>query len=104
MLLVAYLYNLSERQVKKYVNYTLSAKHFMDLGINQFAPDHTTLTKFKERITLRKRTLKLEALLVDIVQTAKEKGIHFGSIQVVDSTYGIADVNTSKEEGRGKGG
>ncbi len=59
MLLVAYLYNLSERQVEEYVNYTLPAKYFLGLGVDQAAPDHSTLTKFKERMILRKRELKL---------------------------------------------
>lgn len=102
MLLVAYLYDLSERQAEDYVNYTLPAKYFLGLGVDQFAPDHSTLTKFKERMILRKRELKLEQLLADIVQTALEKGIRFGSIQVVDSTHSVADVNTAKEEGRKK--
>lgn len=104
MLLVAYLYNLSERQVEDYVNYTLPAKYFLGLGVDQFAPDHSTLTKFKERIILRKREMKLEQLLADVVQTALEKGIRFGSIQVVDSTHSVADVNTAKEDQREKKG
>ena len=104
MLLVAYLYNLSERQVEEYVNFMLPAKFFLGLGVDQFAPDHSTLTKFKERIILRKRELKLEQLLADIVQTALERGIHFGAIQVVDSTHSVADVNTSKEDYRRKEG
>jgi len=104
MLLVAYLYNLSERQVEEYVNYTLPAKYFLGLGVDQFAPDHSTLTKFKQRMIERKRELKLENLMADIVQTALQKGIHFGSIQVVDSTHSIADVNTSKEDTRSRGG
>lgn len=104
MLLVAYLYNLSERQVEAYINDSMSAKYFLGLGMDQFAPDHSTLTKFKERIILRKREIKLEQLLADIVQTALEKGIHFGSIQMVDSTHSTADVNTFREENRKKGG
>jgi len=104
MLLVAYLYNLSERQVEEYVNFTLPAKYFLGLGVDQFAPDHSTLSKFRERIILRKRELKLEQLLAEIVQTALEKGIRFGSIQVVDSTHSVADVNTFKDDNRRKGG
>jgi len=104
MLLVAYLYNLSERQVEAYINDSMSAKYFLGLGVDQFAPDHSTLAKFKERIILRKREMKLEQLLVDIVQTALERGIRFGSIQVVDSTHSVADVNTAKEESRKRGG
>ena len=104
MLLVAYLYDLSERQTEAYINDSMSAKYFLGLSMDQYAPDHSTLTKFKERIILRKRELKLEQLLADIVQTALEKGIRFGSIQVVDSTHSVADVNTAKEEGRKQGG
>jgi len=81
MLLVAYLYDLSERQTESYINDSMSAKYFLGLGMDQAAPDHSTLTKFKERILQRQRMLKLEQLLADIVQTALEKGIKFGSIQ-----------------------
>ena len=35
---------------------------------------------------------------------AMEKGIEFGSVQVVDSTHSVANVNTSKDESRKKGG
>ena len=104
MLLVAYLYNLSERQTEAYINDSMSAKYFLGLGMDQYAPDHSTLTKFKERMILRKRELKLEQLLADIVQTALQKGIRFGAIQVVDSTHSAADVNTAKEENRKRGG
>jgi len=102
MLLVAYLYNLSERQTEAYINDSMSAKYFLGLGMDQFAPDHSTLTKFKRRMIERKRELKLEQLLADIVQTALEKGIHFGSIQLGDSTHSVADVNRAKEAGREK--
>jgi IS5 family transposase len=61
MLLVAYLYNLSERQTEQYINDSMSAKYFLGLGMDQFAPDHSTLTKFKRRMIERKRALKLKA-------------------------------------------
>jgi len=106
MLLVAYLYNLSERQTEQYINDSMSAKYFLGLGMDQPAPDHSTLTRFKERIILRRRELKLEALLTEIVQTALANGVKFGSIQVVDSTHSTADVDTWKDAERksqGKG-
>ncbi|MCD6577492.1 MAG: transposase [Anaerolineaceae bacterium] len=71
MLLVAYLYNLSERQTERYINDSMSAKYFLELGMDQFAPDHSTLTKFKRRMIERKRELKLKNLLADI-NTSKE--------------------------------
>jgi len=45
----------------------------------------------------RQRMLKLEQLLADIVQTVLQKGIRFGSIQLVDRTHSTADVNPAKE-------
>jgi len=50
MLLLAYLYNLSERQTEVYCNDSLSAKCFLGLAADEPAPDHSTLTAFKRRI------------------------------------------------------
>ena len=47
MELVAYLYNLSERQVEVYIDeQNLPAKYFVGLAVDQKAPDHSTLTVF----------------------------------------------------------
>jgi transposase len=40
--LIAFLYNLSERQTEAYVNDNLSAKYFVGLALDQKAPDHST--------------------------------------------------------------
>ena len=50
MLLLSYLYNQSERGTEAFVNDSLSAKYFLDLAIDEPAPDHSTLTAFKRRI------------------------------------------------------
>ncbi len=38
--LIAYLYNLSERQVEAYINENLPAKYFVGLAVDQKSPDH----------------------------------------------------------------
>ena len=48
--LVAYLYNLSERQVEIYINENLPAKYFVGLAVDESAPDHSTLTVFRDRL------------------------------------------------------
>ena len=53
MEMIAYLYNLSERQVEVYVNDNLSAKYFVGLAVYQKALDHYTLTRFRNRIVTR---------------------------------------------------
>ena len=102
--LIAFLYNLSERQVEAYVNENLPAKYFVGLAVDQKAPDHSTLTVFRERLLQRGKLKIFEELLEEIVQIALERGIKFGTIQIVDSVHSIANVNTDKDHRRKKKG
>lgn len=104
MLLLSYLYNLSERQVEEYVNDSLSAKYFLGLAADEPAPDHATLTLFKNRLLARKGERVFEQLFKGVLRIARETGISFGLIQVVDSVHTVADVNLEKEEARRKQG
>jgi IS5 family transposase len=103
MLLLSYLYNLSERQTEVYVNDSLSAKYFLKLAVDEAAPDHSTLTAFKRRIVQQGGEGLLEELLREVVSMAHRQGVAFGSIQVVDSTHTIADVNVVEEKRRREG-
>jgi IS5 family transposase len=100
MLLVAFLYNLSERQVEEVANYNLAVKCFLGLAADELAPDHSTLTAFKGRIVENGRLMAFEKLLTEIVAIGREQGIRFGSIQVLDSVHSIADVNVEKDGAR----
>ena len=104
--LIAYLYKLSERQVEVYINENLPAKYFVGLAVDEKAPDHSTLTVFRERLLQRGRLKVFEEMLEEIVQIALQSGIQFGSIQIVDSVHSVANVNTGKDKNRkdkGKG-
>jgi IS5 family transposase len=106
MELVAYLYNLSERQVETYLNDSLSAKYFVGLAVDELPPDHSTLTVFRERLVQRGRQQVFAGMLEEIVQIAVQSGIQFGPIQIVDSVHTIAHVNTDKDhqrQNKGKG-
>ena len=102
MLLVSYLYNVSERQVEEMVNYHLPMKYFVGLAVNERAPDHSTLTAFKRRVQDNGHVIAFQELLQQIVVVAGERGIEFGQIQVLDSVHTVADVNTQKDETRQK--
>lgn len=104
MLLLSYLYNISERQVEEYVNDSLAAKYFLGLGVDQKAPDHSSLTVFKDRILAKKRAQSFEELFQRVVKLARQKGIEFGRIQIVDSTHSTADVDVKKDKERQEGG
>jgi IS5 family transposase len=104
MLLLSYLYNISERQVEDLCNLYLPAKCLLGLGVDEKAPDHSTLTAFKARILENGRLAAFEQLLQDIISLACEKGIVFGTVQTIDSTHSVADVNIGKDKNRqGKG-
>ena len=102
MLLLSYLYDLSERQTEVYVNDSLSAKCFLGLAVDEVGPDHSTMTAFKRRIMEGGGQQELAGLLEEVVHMALHQGVAFGSIQVVDSTHSIADVNVGKDESRQK--
>jgi IS5 family transposase len=104
MLLIAYLYKLSERQTESYVSDSLAARYFLGLAANEPAPDHSTLTVFRDRILAKGGTAAFEGLFQRVVVLAKEKGIEFGRIQVVDATHSVADVDVRKDDERHGGG
>jgi len=104
--LVAYLYNLTERQVEVYINENLPAKFFVGLAVDQKAPDHSTLTVFRDRLLKRGKLKVFEEMLEEIVQIALQNGVRFGTIQIIDSVHSVANVNTAKDkkrEEKGKG-
>ncbi len=100
MLVLSYLYDLSERQVAEFCQYNLAAKYFLGLAIDASVPDHSTLTVFKKRILENGRVRAYERLLRHIVQDAQEAGITFGALQLIDSTHSVADVKPYKDKQR----
>lgn len=104
MLLVSYLYNLSERQTEEVANDSLAVKYFLGLAVNEKAPDHSSLSVFKQRLLQGEGAKAYEGLFQDMVRLAREKGIEFGRLQVVDSTHSVANVDVREDdERRGEG-
>jgi IS5 family transposase len=104
MLFVSYLYNISERHTEIYVNENVPAKYFVGLAMDRPAPDHSTLTYFKKRLIKKGNLEVFEDMLCELIQIALEKGIKFGSIQIIDSVHTVAHVNTMKDRNRNKKG
>jgi IS5 family transposase len=98
MLFGSYLYNLSERQTEVYVNESLPAKYFVGLAVDQKAPDHSSMTKFRERLLKNEKLTIFEDLLAEIVQIVLESGVKFRSIQIMDSVHSVANINNGKDE------
>jgi IS5 family transposase len=104
MLLLAYIYKLSEREVEAYVSDSLAARFFLGLAANEPAPDHSSLSVFRERILSKAGPEAFRVLFNKVLGEARAKGITFGQIQVVDATHSVADVAVSEENKRGQDG
>jgi len=63
-LLLAFLYDISDREIEEQVNDRISFKWFLGLPANGFAPDHSTLTYFRDRLG----TKRFEEIFNQIVQ------------------------------------
>ena len=50
MLFLSYLCNISERQIEEHCTFNLIYKYFLGLELSQPAPDHSTLSKFRDRL------------------------------------------------------
>lgn len=104
MLLLSYLWNVSERMIEVLANDSLSIGLFLGLGADEKAPDHSTLTLFKNRLIQQAGIKAYEGLFDEIISMAQEKGVKFGTLQIVDSVHLVADVNISKDNQRQKEG
>jgi len=104
MLLLSYLWNISERNIEELANDSLSIGLFLRLGANEKVPDHSTLTLFKNRLIQKSGAKAYEELFDEIIKIAREKGVKFGKLQIVDSVHLVADVNISKDKERQKKG
>jgi len=100
MLVLTYLYKLSERQTEEFVNLNLAAKEFVGLAVDVAAPDHSTLSVFKSRLRDYGCWEQFQQVSDTVLQQAREAGIQLGSIQVVDSVHTVADVDNDADRRR----
>jgi hypothetical protein len=83
-----------------YVNENLPPQYFVGLAVDQRAPDHSTLTVFRELLTQYGNPQVYGEMLEAIVIIAQESGIQFGSIQIVERVHSVANLNTQKDRNR----
>lgn len=104
MLLLCYLWDVSERMIEVLANDSLSIGLFLGMGANEKAPDHSTLTLFKNRLIQNGGLKAYEELFDDVIRMAQRKGVKFGKLQIVDSVHLVADVNVQKDKQRQREG
>ena len=100
MIFVSYLWNLSERDVERVATRDLGVKYFLELAVDQRAPDHSTLTKFKNRLIKGREWTLIAEIFDDIIKQALDHGLELGRVQLLDSVHPQAHVNTEKDRDR----
>lgn len=100
MLFLSYLYGISERQTEEFVADSLHAREYLGLSLEDAVPDHSSLTKFKNRLLQKGNWQALERVFDGILAQARARGVQLGSIQVVDSVHTVDHVNHEKDQRR----
>jgi len=92
ILFLSFLYDISVREMEEQINDRLSFKWFLNLAVNDSAPDHSTLTCFVERIG----TDRFETIFNSIVEQAMSKGLIHDRLKIIDSTAIQAKVDLDR--------
>jgi transposase, IS5 family len=100
MLVIAYLYRFSERQVEEATNLNLAIKEFVGLAVDELAPDHSTLSEFNRRLREANGWQSFREIGDSVLRQAQAAGIQLGKIQVVDSVHTVADVDNEADRQR----
>jgi IS5 family transposase len=90
--LVAFLYDISDRTLEEQINYNIVFKWFVGLDIDQNGPDHSTMTRFRDRLGAEGFT----RIFNRIVELAREKKLINDRLTIIDSTHVIAKVDTAR--------
>jgi transposase, IS5 family len=100
MLVISYLYHISERETEEVTNFNLAIKEFVGLAVDQLAPDHSTLSEFKQRLRAADGWDTFRAISDSVLRQAQAAGIVLGKIQIVDSVHTVADVDNDADRQR----
>jgi IS5 family transposase len=92
ILLLAFLYNVSLRDMEEQINDRLSFKWFLGLAATDLAPDHSTISVFRDRL---KEDI-FQEIFNQIVKQADEKGLIHDRLKIIDSTDIAANVDLAR--------
>jgi IS5 family transposase len=92
MLFLQFLYDISDRRIEEEANFNLVLKWFLGLAIDESPPDATSLTRFRERLGVK----RFASIFNQIVSLAREDGLISDHLSIVDSTHIKAKVDTFK--------
>ncbi len=92
ILLLQFLYDISDRRIMEEVRYNMALKWFCGLEIDEEPPHPTTLTRFRARLGPE----RFARIHNRIVRLAREQGLVSDRLSVVDATHVEARMNSYK--------
>ncbi len=97
MLFLSFLFNASDRETEEIATMNLACKFFLHLPINEAAPDHSTLSRFRDAVLLKEGVGFFDWFFGKLVTELKEKGVVFGSVHALDATHTLSKINGMKD-------
>lgn len=100
-LLLQSWYGLSDPGLEKQLARDLMFRRFINLGLSEGVPDHSTVWRFRN--TLTKQGL-LDALLSEVNQQLSAKGLYIktGEVSIIDATVIEAKQSRPRKNGKGE--
>lgn len=98
MLFISFLFDLSDRETESEATNHLLVKYFLELPIDEKAPDHTSLCRFRETVLEKKGVSFFSHLFRSLLAEAKEQGITCGVVSALDATHTLAKVDVSQKD------
>lgn len=92
ILFLSFCYDISLREVEEQINDRLSFKLFLGLAVDEAAPDHSTLTVFRDRF----KEETFQEIFNHIVEQAKAKELVHDRLKIIDSTDIRANVDLAR--------
>lgn len=89
MLLLAYLGDISERRLEEECTFNVLYKYFLGLEVDEKPPDHSTLTRFRDRLGEE----GFRDIFNRLVKLARSAGVVSDRLRIVDSTHQLAQVD-----------
>ena len=90
--LIAFLYDISDRRLEDEIDYHIVFKWFVGLDIDQKSPDHSTMTRFRDRLGEE----GFRRLFNRIVELTREVGLVDDRLTIIDSTHVTANVDVGR--------
>jgi len=90
IMILQYLYDVSDRRMEEQLRYNLAFKFFCGLAADEVGPDHSTLSRFRGRVGAK----RFARLFNMIVEAAREAGLVGDRLHAIDARAVKANVNT----------